>query len=268
MVPGVAVLVPRFPPVYFIVYGGQRGNWTADVRGLCCLYLGPAYQHPCPLQPSTLRWQHRRVRGRSECAHLHPLCSMHPPTWFCVALTSISDYAPTSRSNQAPPPNSRFATPPLTLTLTEDGPTPLPPTVLVNPFASFNTASPLPHTTYPLIPTIVSSSPVSRFSHPNPFAALESNDSDDDDCYHTPLLCSVIPPPILVDSGATHVLLRESVLPSFAHLMRPAHLLPCPSPFPMDRSSPLDPADTFTSLAFPSLFRSGLPLILPSLTLS
>ncbi len=43
---------------------------------------------------------------------------------------------------------------------------------------------------------------------------------------------------------------------------------PFPSPFPMDRSSPLDPADTFTSLAFFSLFRSGLPLILPSLNLS
>jgi hypothetical protein len=47
-------------------------------------------------------------------------------------------------------------------------------------------------------------------------------------CYAlSPLL-----PSILVDSGATHVLLRESVLPSLAHLMRPAKIPPIPFPFP------------------------------------
>jgi hypothetical protein len=53
---------------------------------------------------------------------------------------------------------------------------------------------------------------------------LESDDSDDDevDEYSTSpaLLCSITPSPILADSGATHVLLRESVLPSLSHLMR------------------------------------------------
>jgi hypothetical protein len=51
---------------------------------------------------------------------------------------------------------------------------------------------------------------------------LLDDDSDDDDDHPTTLLCSVTPSPILADSGATHVLLRESVLPSLAHLMRPA----------------------------------------------
>ncbi len=36
----------------------------------------------------------------------------------------------------------------------------------------------------------------------------------------------------LADSGATHILLRESVLPSLAHLMRPAHLPPMPLTLP------------------------------------
>ncbi len=38
-------------------------------------------------------------------------------------------------------PNSRFALPPLTPTLTEDSPTPLPPIIFENPFMSFNTTS-------------------------------------------------------------------------------------------------------------------------------
>jgi hypothetical protein len=45
-------------------------------------------------------------------------------------------------------------------------------------------------------------------------------------------LCSITPSPILADSGATHVLLRESVLPSLAHLMRPASLPPIPFTLP------------------------------------
>ena len=47
-----------------------------------------------------------------------------------------------------------------------------------------------------------------------------------------PLLCTITPSPILADSGATHVLLRESVLPSLAHLMRPATLPPMPFTLP------------------------------------
>ena len=154
-----------------------------------------------------------------------------PPLGFvCPSLYPTT--MPTSPVVTWPPPHSRFASPSPIPTLTEDSPTPLPPTVLVNPFASFNTTSPLPHTTYPLVPTTVSPSPASRFSHPNPFAALESDDSDDDTSPHTPLLCSINPSPILADSGATHVLLRESVLPSLAHLMRPAQLPPIPFTLP------------------------------------
>ncbi len=63
---GISVPFHRSPPVHFIVYGAKRGNWTADVRGLRNLPVGPTLQHPRPLQPSALRWQHRRVRGRSE----------------------------------------------------------------------------------------------------------------------------------------------------------------------------------------------------------
>ncbi len=96
-----------------------------------------------------------------------PLCSVHSPTWSCLAFTSRPTMHPPPVVTR-PPPNSRFATPPLTLTLTEDGPTTLPHTVLVTLIATcVNTASPLPHTTFPLITTTVSSSPVSRFSHPS-----------------------------------------------------------------------------------------------------
>ncbi len=60
------------------------------------------------------------------------------------------------------------------------------------------------------------------------FDALESDDSDDeeeDEDSSTPaLLCFITPSPILADSGTTHVLLRESVLPSLTHFMRPATL--------------------------------------------
>jgi hypothetical protein len=74
------------------------------------------------------------------------------------------------------------------------------------------------------------------FSHPNPFDALESDDSDDDesdDSFPTPaLLCSSTPSPILADSGATHVLLRESVLPSLSHLIHSATLQPMPFTLP------------------------------------
>jgi hypothetical protein len=113
-VPGVSVLFPRFPPVYFIVYGDQRGNWTADVRGLCCLRLGPAYQHPRPLHPSTICGAHRRVRGRSErgcwdgrgpslpdpphtLLHSIPYCKRHAP--LLPATPTIS-----SPTNFYPPP--------------------------------------------------------------------------------------------------------------------------------------------------------------------
>ncbi len=47
------------------VANGAIGQQTY-LRGICSLHSGPAFQHPCPFQPSTLRWQHRRVRGRSE----------------------------------------------------------------------------------------------------------------------------------------------------------------------------------------------------------
>jgi hypothetical protein len=47
-----------------------------------------------------------------------------------------------------------------------------------------------------------------------------------------PALCAITPSPILADSGATHVLLRESVLPSLAHLMHPATLPPMPFTLP------------------------------------
>jgi hypothetical protein len=43
---------------------------------------------------------------------------------------------------------------------------------------------------------------------------------------------------------------------------------PCPSPFPKDRSSPLNPADTCTFPACLSLSPSGPPLMLPYLTRS
>jgi hypothetical protein len=77
-----------------------------------------------------------------------------------------------------------------------------------------------------------------------------------------PLLCSIIPSPILADSGATHVLLRESVLPSLSHLTSPATLRPIPFTLPN-----LNLAATFIFLAFLSLSPFGLLLILPYSTL-
>ena len=73
----------------------------------------------------------------------------------------------------------------------------------------------------------------SRFASPNPFAALESPyDSDGEDPPTPALLCAITPSPILADSGATHVLLRESVLPSLSHLVHPATLPPMPFTLP------------------------------------
>jgi hypothetical protein len=89
------------------------------------------------------------------------------------------------------------------------------------------------YSTSPHLSPQVDEPTVSRFSQPNLFAVLKSDDSDDEDCYHTPLLCSVTPSPILADSGATHVIPpREFVLPSLAHLMRPATLPPMPFTLP------------------------------------
>ena len=88
---------------------------------------------------------------------------------------------------------------------------------------------------------------------PNPFAALESPyDSDGEDPPTPALLCAITPSPILADSGATHVLLRESVLPSLSPTsctLPPFHL--CLSPYPMVPSSP-------PNLAVTSIFRASL----------
>ncbi len=90
-----------------------------------------------------------------------------------------------------------------------------------------------PYTTFPLPHTVIHPCHTSHFSHPNPFATLESDDSDDESNETPPaFLCSITPSPILADSGAMHVLLRESVLPSLSHLMRPFTLPPMPFTLP------------------------------------
>ena len=168
-----------------------------------------------PNHPGSTNVQRAANVPPSHCVPCLPPLGL---VWPSPSPTTTQPYPVVTR----PPPNSRFATPPLTPTLTEDGPTPLPshhaslsvswsrplvtlsvapsnfslpatnpnprtqhnlrhdppppsnpqptitpsrcasPTVLENPFTSFNTTSPLPHTTYPLIPTIVPPSPASR----------------------------------------------------------------------------------------------------------
>jgi hypothetical protein len=97
---------------------------------------------------------------------------------------------------------------------------------------------------------------------------LEPDDSDDDESDEdsTPpaLLCSIASSPILGDSGATHVLLREPALPSLSHLMRPFTLPPMPFTLP-DGSilTAKSGGHLISLLAFPSLSIFGLPLIPP-----
>jgi hypothetical protein len=115
---------------------------------------------------------------------------------------------------------TRFVTPHVYSPGTEDSPSPPPPPVLLDAFNLLHTTPPLPHTTFPLSPTH------SRFASPNPFVfvALESPyDSDDEDPSPPALLCPITPSSIVADSGATHVLLNESILPSLAHLMHPRY---------------------------------------------
>jgi hypothetical protein len=172
-----------------------------------------------PNHPGNTNVQRANVLSLTHCPPCTPAPPFVPPSLLPSPTLPIH---PVLTSTYSPHCHPRLTPLLLTTIATEDSPPSLS-LILVDPFSYLHNTPPLPHTTFPLIPTTVTPT---RFAHINPFAALESHDSDDDQT-SPPLLCSITPSPIiLADSGAIHVLLRESVFPFLSHLMHPATLPP------------------------------------------
>jgi hypothetical protein len=224
----------------------------------------PCHVISCPYPRCRSQPPRLHQRPASQFAHCSKVSSMQPHPPFRVAITSRFPAPTHYPSNQALPysPNSPVCY--FSIHLTHDRRRPPPHNsplfFSTHSFAFLHTSFPPSHH-LSFTPAVVSPPPISRFSHPNPFVALESDDSDDNPS-HPPLLCSITPSLILADSGATHVLLGSLYYLPSPISCTPPHFHPRPSPSQMD-SFPLNSVATFTFPAFLSLFLFGLPLTQP-----